>query len=168
MYSADRFPGDVPVQLICGICTEIVTDPLQCATCEHVFCSHCLQTWQQGCPNKCPDRVFSKAPRILQRIIDDLRLKCSGIGCDHVTRLADMQTHEAQCRYLQRKCDNPGCDRKRKGPGCCSRACRDALRLKDCIETSTSSETVLRHVTRVLRKWQRRCYILRHKRKGTS
>lgn len=162
-YSFARFVSDIPGELLCGVCSEVVTDPLLCTHCDHLFCSHCLEAWERGCPNKCAEADFTKAPRIITRILEDLKVKCEGNGCEYVGRLADMQMHEQQCGCVVTKCENPVCDRKKQGPGCCSKACRDVVDLKECIETSTCIDTVLRRITKVVKRWQRRCRLIRHR-----
>lgn len=162
-YTFNRFVSEVPGELVCGVCTEVVSDPLLCNHCDHLFCSHCLQLWERGCPNKCQETHFTKAPRIVVRIVEDLKVKCEGQSCGYVGRLADMEMHEEQCKHVVTKCENPVCDRRKQGPGCCSKACRDVVGLKECIETSTCVDTVLRRITKVIKKWQRRCRLMKHR-----
>ncbi len=36
---------DVPDNLCCGICTLLVIEPLECKSCENLFCSQCIGDW---------------------------------------------------------------------------------------------------------------------------
>jgi len=42
---------------LCGICMEIVTDPIKCdGPCESLFCNKCIRKWKlrnDTCPQKC-------------------------------------------------------------------------------------------------------------------
>ena len=156
-YPLSRFVSEVPAELLCPICSEVVDTPKICTECEHLFCEECVHDWARGCPNKCPNGRFTTVPKVVSRILEDLKVRCTSGKCGFVGRLGDVGKHEEECGHLLMRCDNAVCDRKRRGPGYCSKACKDVVALKECVETSTCPETVLRQITKVLKKWEMRC-----------
>lgn len=51
-YDQDRFVGPIKDGLMCGICKDVLEEPLQ-APCEHAFCATCIHGWlvhERTCP----------------------------------------------------------------------------------------------------------------------
>ena len=40
--------------LVCGICLEILTAPMECDNCRGLFCQKCISRWGKNCPYHCP------------------------------------------------------------------------------------------------------------------
>ena len=59
--------------LNCQVCMNLVNDPKQCAFCDKLYCSKCIQHWlkqNQNCPN-CKE-PFVSYPRINKIILNAL------------------------------------------------------------------------------------------------
>ena len=41
-------------ELICGICNNVLKNPIECKTCEKPLCGDCKYSWFQQNPNTCP------------------------------------------------------------------------------------------------------------------
>ena len=51
-YDTERFVEAVKEGLLCGICRDVLEEPLQ-SPCEHAFCAACIRAWlvaQRTCP----------------------------------------------------------------------------------------------------------------------
>ena len=44
-FDVSWFQGEVDEELLCPICSEVLEDPLQAPSCEHAFCSECINEW---------------------------------------------------------------------------------------------------------------------------
>lgn len=40
--------------LLCGICLELLQDPMECDNCRKLFCKKCISRWGKNCPFQCP------------------------------------------------------------------------------------------------------------------
>ena len=63
----DKFPD-----FICQICLSFVINPVECLTCNSIFCRKCLYEYtlySKHCPNRC-DINYRPVNRILKNIIN--------------------------------------------------------------------------------------------------
>lgn len=81
-YDPERFVGEVHESLFCGICLDVLQDPVMIKECEHIYCRECITTSlnnRQGCPQ---DRMafaqesLIKPHRFFFNIYDSLKIKC--------------------------------------------------------------------------------------------
>lgn len=81
-YDAEKFVGEVNESLFCGICLDVLRDPVMIKECEHIYCRECITTSlnnRQGCPQ---DRTsfgqdsLIKPHRFFFSIYDNLKIKC--------------------------------------------------------------------------------------------
>lgn len=67
--------------LICIICHGLLNDPVNCASCEVPFCSHCISNWKLNndqCPLKCSQKLELKSiSRLRNSLMDKVILKCN-------------------------------------------------------------------------------------------
>ena len=88
--------------IICTICSGVVIDPLQCRSCENVFCRSCIEEWKKKsntCPYKCQDFTL-KENKIFNSIIANLKFKCSN-GCDEAIPYLELSEHyQNKCAKL--------------------------------------------------------------------
>lgn len=61
-YDLDRIQKGVMHQelrdsLTCGICLEILRDPMECDNCRKHFCKWCIEKWKKNCPFQCPGQL---------------------------------------------------------------------------------------------------------------
>ena len=88
-------------------------------TCEHAFCTGCIQEWLSRQPT-CPvDRQpittsnLRSVPRILRNLLSRLNISCDNqlYGCQAVLKLDALQTHLEECEHNPKRplpCEN-GC-----------------------------------------------------------
>src|SRR6218665_2843888 len=59
-FDVDRFYGEVPNDLVCSICLDVMHDPARLKTCEHTFCRMCIElVLQSPAESRCPiDRTL--------------------------------------------------------------------------------------------------------------
>lgn len=90
-----------PSTLECGICQEILDDPVCCSTSDHTFCRicfrRCILATARGAEPRCPiDRSIvydiNKCPIIVQQMIDELKIVCS-LGCGWQGRRDGWESH---------------------------------------------------------------------------
>ena len=97
-------------ELKCGICLELVSDPVQ-TSCGHLFCEECIKGIQE-----CPvDRdFFTTTPDLFNnRRIRNFKVRCPNKekGCQWQGNLGDVEEHtitDCDC-YQFLKCYNEGC-----------------------------------------------------------
>lgn len=81
-YDLEKFVGEVNDSLICGICLDVLMDPVVIKECEHIYCRECITTTLtngQGCPqDRKPFSLESlgKPVRFFFAIYDALKIKC--------------------------------------------------------------------------------------------
>ena len=116
-YDIERFVSPVKEDLICSICRDVLEDPLQSPSCEHAYCSICIQGWlvhRGTCPeDRLPLHIETLKPlfRYMKNDLDSLLIKCKyqQIGCTAVCRLEDLPRHENECEHTAVICPNVGC-----------------------------------------------------------
>lgn len=103
----------------CNIVFILLTEPLQVISCEHAFCTGCIQEWLSRQPT-CPvDRQpittanLRSVPRILRNLLSRLNISCDNqiYGCTQVLKLDALQSHLEECEHNPKRplpCDN-GC-----------------------------------------------------------
>jgi E3 ubiquitin-protein ligase NRDP1 len=98
----------------------------QVISCEHAFCTGCIQEWLSRQPT-CPvDRQpittanLRSVPRILRNLLSRLSISCDNqlYGCTQVLKLDALQSHLEECEH------NP------KRPLPCENGCGEFLALK--------------------------------------
>ncbi|CAG2104034.1 unnamed protein product [Medioppia subpectinata] len=106
-YEITRFESTVDDELICSICEGVLQNPIQVVTCEHVFCSDCLEDWLDKGKHTCPldreqvNREDLKTPRIVSNLLAKLSIKCdfADYGCQVVVKLENLAKHLTQCAF---------------------------------------------------------------------
>jgi hypothetical protein len=113
----EQVVGEVPSQLICLICRNLVHLPLDCTVCETSFCKQCICTWVEQnntCPKRCENFDLKKSHSMVRNSLDSLMILCENslLGCTVVIRLEDLEPHLKECPFLLRDCPNQsvGCE----------------------------------------------------------
>jgi hypothetical protein len=81
-YDLDRIHSGIIQQelkdsLTCGICLEILREPMECDNCRKLFCKMCITKWDKGCPYHCPGVLRVRpSSHILQEFIFILKVTC--------------------------------------------------------------------------------------------
>ena len=89
--------------LVCPICQEISSDPVQTSCCGHLFCKQCLKG--PTCP-LCRQRYTSVSDQFNTRKIKGLKVGCSNEGCDWKGELGEIVGHFETCMYENIPCAN--------------------------------------------------------------
>lgn len=115
-FDLERFVGYVNEGLLCCVCRDVLERPLQ-APCEHAFCSACISSWllhHSSCPeDRLPLDVGSLKPlyRYMRNDLNRLQIRCvnAAQGCEVVSSLENLHTHEDECEFAFISCSNTGC-----------------------------------------------------------
>lgn len=110
-YDITRFDCTVDDELICSICEGVLQNPIQVISCEHVFCTDCLDEWLAKGKKNCPldrediNRNDMKTPRIVTNLLAKLSIKCdfANYGCNSIVKLEVLLNHCNQCPYNPNK-----------------------------------------------------------------
>lgn len=134
-FDLARFQGTVDEELICSICSGVLEQPVQAPSCEHAFCSACINEWLSRQPT-CPvDRTnitqsdLQPVPRILKNLLARLTISCDNAhcGCTELVKLEVLSSHVEYCEH------NP------KRPVLCEQGCglvipKDDLKEHNCVK----------------------------------
>ena len=116
-YDDERFLHPVGHTLHCGICTNVLKDPVMCGQNEHLFCRVCITMHlknSQTCPN-CIEPLtiatLSQASRGIRNLLAELKIKCEFFdrGCGKFIELEHLERHVADCGFVPVVCSNEGC-----------------------------------------------------------
>ena len=97
----------------CIFCFDIVLDPVQCGTCNNIFCRRCIDKYTDLFPFKCPfcnNFKPEKLNRKLKEILEDFHVKCE--SCDRTFDYERYQKHLNECTKMLYICKNPFCEYK--------------------------------------------------------
>ena len=116
-YDDERFLHPVGHTLHCGICTNVLKDPVMCGQNEHLFCRACITMHlnnSQTCPN-CIEPLtiatLSQASRGIRNLLAELKIKCEFFdrGCGKFIELEHLGKHVADCGFAPAVCSNERC-----------------------------------------------------------
>ena len=101
----------VAEELLCAICQGLLWKPHSCASCQHLFCRGCIETWRTVNPNSCPYRCTpyeeKRAPPSIQSLLSRLSIRCrnASLGCEAILLYNALEQHEAvDCEFLTKTC----------------------------------------------------------------
>ena len=77
--------------IICSICLNIVSDPLQCDKCQHCFCSECIRKCLQ-CPFRCINSNYTPA-FLCKKLLSEIQIKCA---CGEILKYDAILKHKAE------------------------------------------------------------------------
>ncbi|KAL3859817.1 hypothetical protein ACJMK2_010010 [Sinanodonta woodiana] len=115
-YDVDRFMSPVNDDLLCSICKDVLEEPVQ-APCEHAFCRQCIEGWlvhETTCPEDRQPLSISRLRPLFRYMRNDLarlniRCKNHTQGCNFVTMLESIRTHEKECPLEKVPCPYENC-----------------------------------------------------------
>lgn len=83
MFSIERRVGlenisnesELPSELVCTICTDLIVNPVKCKKCQNIYCKKCIMEWGQN-STSCPlcNEIFVEEP--IDRLASNLILQC--------------------------------------------------------------------------------------------
>ncbi|CAI2367662.1 unnamed protein product [Moneuplotes crassus] len=110
--------GNISDAIICQICLNILDNGRECKQCEAPFCGKCIDKYISvkrtenanqilSCPKGCPKLKLKKLHRMVQGVIDKLKVKC-GISnkCNAIDTIDNIKEHEKNCKYNSIACAN--------------------------------------------------------------
>ena len=117
-YEDSRFEIAIDANFHCQICMNVLQEPMQCRSNEHLFCSPCirrhLEQNSQSCP-MCMDELtvetLGRAPRVVADYLSRLKISCdyAARGCREVIELGVLESHVGNCDFSPVACSNDGC-----------------------------------------------------------
>ena len=116
-YEDERFQHPVGHTLHCGVCMNVLKDPVMCRRNEHLYCRACITPHlmnSQTCPT-CMEpltvETLSQAPRGIRSLLAELRIRCEFYdrGCGEFIELGNLKSHLRDCGFSPAVCSNEGC-----------------------------------------------------------
>ena len=100
----EKFPD-----FICQICLFFVIDPVECLTCNSIFCKKCLYEYtlySKHCPNRC-DINYRPVNRILKKLINAVKVPCIFYhkGCKEILNYESYYSHLKNCNFSPYMCN---------------------------------------------------------------
>ncbi|CAF3607475.1 unnamed protein product [Rotaria sordida] len=103
----------LPDEYFCPICRCLLWNPRSCASCQHLFCQKCIQTWleysknDKTCPFRCQLYDERRCPPSFHSLLSRVKIHCRNapFGCSEVLAYDSLERHEnVECKYLTRTC----------------------------------------------------------------
>ena len=116
-YEDELFQQSVSHTLHCGICLNVLKDPVSCQHNEHLFCRACITIhlmYSQTCPS-CMEPLtvqsLSQAPRAVTNMLSELKIRCQFFdrGCGQFVEIENLERHFTGCGFAPAVCSNEGC-----------------------------------------------------------
>ena len=116
-YEDERFQHPVGHTLHCGICMNVLKDPVMCRQNEHLYCRSCVTPHlmnSQTCPT-CMEPLtvdtLCQAPRGIRSLLAELKIRCEFYdrGCGEFIELENLESHLRDCGFAPAVCSNEGC-----------------------------------------------------------
>ena len=116
-YEDERFQHPVGQTLHCGVCMNVLKDPVMCLRNEHLCCRACIIPHlriSQTCPTCMePLTVETLRPpsRGIRRLLAEFKIRCEFYdrGCGEFIELENLERHLRDCGFAPAVCSNEGC-----------------------------------------------------------
>lgn len=101
----DLFVSSLPVHLKCGVCLDVLSDPVQTICCGQSYCSGCIDEQKPGhCPH-CKEALGTFCDKKSARLINELEVYCPyHIKCDWKGYPSEVADHLKQCNIKPVAC----------------------------------------------------------------
>ncbi|CAB4024622.1 RING finger 151-like [Paramuricea clavata] len=116
-YEDELFQHPVGPNSHCGICYNVVKNPVMCRHNEHLFCRACITRYlmnSQTCPS-CLEPLtvgtLSQPSQTIMNLLSELKIRCQFFnrGCETFIELGNLDRHVADCGFAPAVCSNEGC-----------------------------------------------------------
>ena len=146
---------------VCGICEDVLNDPIVTQCCRQSYCRQCIDEWLKDgmtCPNDSSAIAMGElreVPSFVVNFINKLRIKCKSYkkGCDVVVNIEDYVEHCENCIYSY--CNICGCKAPRHDHVCIDFLIDDNINLMEeldrCKNEITSLKTYNERLSRNLK-----------------
>mmetsp|Transcript_11793 Transcript_11793/g.19174 ORF Transcript_11793/g.19174 Transcript_11793/m.19174 type:complete len:527 (+) Transcript_11793:42-1622(+) len=101
---------DLSPHLLCCICHQVFTRPMNTISCGHTFCFECISHWllkRKTCPeDRSPlDLALLTRNIQLERVIGDLEVRCGYEGCNWFGKKERHRAHVEECPFVVLPCN---------------------------------------------------------------
>jgi hypothetical protein len=83
----------------CGICLDFPEMPVECQSCDRLFCDECLARWKETgarhCPSHCCVPKYCRISHSMEKILNGASASCT--YCSAVLNIREVRSHEAEC-----------------------------------------------------------------------
>ncbi len=105
-----RFTDNIEIAIskfFCGICDDVVNDPILTNGCQHYLCRDCVTADIKLCPT-CGVNIngYDEIDVALRRIYSSIKLKCVYKKCKEVLTIDSYAEHERKCPEGFYECSN--------------------------------------------------------------
>ena len=108
--------SDINEGLFCGICHNLMWDPVEIEGCNHTFCKCCiirhLEEKKDNCPNCRRIGVKFNKSVAIWRLCQEYKIKCFNEGCKEMPTYSNLEEHLKKCAFKKYICPNKGCNYK--------------------------------------------------------
>ncbi|CAB4024623.1 RING finger 151-like, partial [Paramuricea clavata] len=116
-YEDELFEHPVGPSSHCGICYNVVKNPVMCRHNEHLFCRACITRHlmnSQTCPlclEPLAIETLSQPSRTIMNLLSELKIRCQFFnrGCETFIELGNLEKHIRVCGFAPAVCSNEGC-----------------------------------------------------------
>lgn len=167
-YPLNRFAQSPSLHFLCTLCGMVAREPLECHSCERLFCTLCLFSRERDreknsfdlcCPSCGPKEKPKRPSKILIRIINELNMFCKykDNGCSDSKSISKIPDHENLCKFRDMRCENRRfcrkqglakefieiqCERTELTGYVCSEKCEEILAFENSIVKKKKNEAL--------------------------
>lgn len=116
-----EYPENVPLSLYCPVCKNVLLTPIQTSCLYmHTFCARCITRALEErleCPvdrTPMPEGLkdCSSAPKVIDEVLDELKVRCPNEGCTRVLPRGVVEFHmKDECRFQLLSCPILECNK---------------------------------------------------------
>ena len=107
-YSRRLFVDEIPDDLICALCQDVVRKPLQTKCCGQVYCKVCINRLPRivrgmlGCPH-CREKLEVFIDKRAENFVNNMKIFCVNVkkGCTWMGQLTNLKNHLDTCKLSQ-------------------------------------------------------------------
>lgn len=88
----DEIYKELKDSIFCGICFEILINPVKCTQCKVAYCKDCIEIWARG-TKSCPYRHEGEYRKAIneEKLLLKLKFECK--NCKDIIKYEDMAKH---------------------------------------------------------------------------
>lgn len=109
-YSKKLFVDQIPDDLMCALCQDVVRKPLQTKCCGQVYCKVCVNRLPRivrgmlSCPH-CKEKLEVFIDKRAEIFVNNMKIFCTNVnrGCPWLGQLTNLKKHLENCKLSQDK-----------------------------------------------------------------
>lgn len=92
---------EIDKEFICKICNSIALKPKMCKSCDHLYCSDCIENPQeQKCKNRdCGRESIGDPNKFMLRTLHSFKFKCKYPDCPVISSYEEFLIHYETCSF---------------------------------------------------------------------